>query len=289
MPRKIEFKVGLFVTITTLLIVASLAFIAYKKGVFTHVYTYTLSATSGDGLTEGLPVEFSGFKIGQVYSLELSDDGSVSVKIRIPQRHAKWIRNDSAFTLDRPIIGSARIVVTTPNLNSPELPPEKVVPLVRLDSIDELIKTMQPIIQKIDRTATNIEKTTAAFAGKKSLVEMAIGKKESVDALYESINKTRDILTKVDKITAKTDEKLYGDAGLLAQVSAILKDLIGKLKKLDTTIDNVNKITSNAADSTEDLGKTKAELDAMIQSLGDLVKEIDRRIPFKKEPRMKLP
>jgi phospholipid/cholesterol/gamma-HCH transport system substrate-binding protein len=289
MPRKIEFKVGLFVTITTLLIVASIAFIAYKKDVFTKVYTYTLSTNSGDGITEGLSVEFSGFKIGQVYSLELNNDATVLVKIIIPHQHIKWIKNDSAFTLDRPLIGAARIVVTTNNLSSPALSTRKVVPLININNINELIKSVHPIIQKVDHTATNIEKITTSFAGKKSLVEMAVGKQESIDAIHESISKTKDILTKVDVITAKTDENIYGNDGLLAQISILLKDLIGKFKKLDTTIDNVNKISSNAADSTKDLEKTRVELDAMIQSIGNLVTEIDKKIPFKKEPKMKLP
>lgn len=289
MLKKIEFKVGLFVTITTLLIVAAILFVAYKKDVFTNVYTYTLSTNSGDGITEGLSVEFSGFKIGKVYSLDLNEDGTVLVKIKIPQQHIKWIKKDSTFTLDRPLIGTARIVVTTTNLNSPELPPEKVVPLASVNSVNELLKTVQPILKKFDHTAANMEKITASFAGKKSLVEMTIGKQESIDAIHESLSKIKDILKNVDVLTAKADEKIYGNDGILAQVSAILKDVIGKLKKLDTTIDNVNKISSNAADSTKDLEKTRVELDETIQSIGDLVTEIDKKIPFKKEPKIKLP
>ena len=60
MTQKLEFKVGLFITITTLLIVASIGYVFYKKGIFAPVHTYTLSSRTGESLEEGMPVVFGG-------------------------------------------------------------------------------------------------------------------------------------------------------------------------------------------------------------------------------------
>jgi phospholipid/cholesterol/gamma-HCH transport system substrate-binding protein len=76
MIRKIEFKVGLFITITTLLILGAILFVAYKKDVFSKVYTYTLSSRTGENLTTGMPVVFWGFNIGRVSALELTERAS---------------------------------------------------------------------------------------------------------------------------------------------------------------------------------------------------------------------
>jgi len=100
-----EFKVGLFIVSTTIIILAALLYLANEKGFFAKVYTFTLSSKSGDGLTEGMPVVFSGFNIGKVSTLELDDKGLVLIKIKISQRHVKWIKADSAFILYRPLIG----------------------------------------------------------------------------------------------------------------------------------------------------------------------------------------
>lgn len=40
------------------------------------------------------------------------------IKIKIPDRHVKWVRSDSTFILYRPLIGSACIIVNTPNSKS---------------------------------------------------------------------------------------------------------------------------------------------------------------------------
>ncbi len=309
--QKIELKVGL------VMIAASIGYVAYKKDFFAKIHTYTLAAKSGEDLTEGMPVVFSGFKIGLVHALELSNDGSVLIRIKIPERHIKWIRTDSAFIVNKPLIGSARIVVVTDNLHSAILSATQVPEVTNLSDINETIKQARPLLDKINRIASNIEIITATVAApqgsvqkilghteqltgnlaqKKSLVEMAIGNQESIDALYAAIKKTKDItaqvevvLQKADNMAAKTDAMLYGAEGTLPVVNKSLQDVLAKLQKLDITVGNINKISSDAAASTSDLKALREQIDATVVSLNELVKEIEQKIPFKKAPEIKLP
>ena len=57
MSQRIEFKVGLFITITTVLIMASIGYVFYQKGIFARVHTYTLSSKTGETLAEGMRAE----------------------------------------------------------------------------------------------------------------------------------------------------------------------------------------------------------------------------------------
>ncbi len=282
MTKKTAFKVGLFVIITSVLIIASGIYLAYSKGFFTREYIFTLSSKSGEDLTEGMPVLFSGFKIGRVESLELDDQGFLLIRIKIPERHVKWIRSNSTFSLYKPLIGSSRLIVTTPNLTSPELSPKTIPEIVIINDINETIKKVQPTLVKLDSVVTNIEKITTTLANKGSLIEMATGDSESAKSVNESLKKVRDILV-------KTDEQVYGDNGALPLIRKILKDVIVKLEKLNTALDNVVKISADTADSTKDLKLLRAEIDAAVNSIGKLVKDLDRIIPSKKEPEIKLP
>ena len=317
MIQRIEFKVGLFITITSLLIMASIGYVAYKKGVFSKVYTYTLSSKTGENLTEGMPVAVWGFTIGRVSSLELNDQGTVLIRIKIPERHIRMIRADSKFVLDKPLIGSPRIVVKTTDLNGPLLSPETIPEITESNDINELIKRAQPIIDKADRIMANIEQITAnladpkgevnrilrdaealiaRFSKKESLLEMAVGDPESVKSIHEALKKLRDItvkadgiLQRVDAMAGKTDEEIYGRDGVLPQFRNILRDLLAKLAKIDATFDNINKVSSEAADSTKDLKALRNELDETVTAIGNLANEIDRKIPFKTRPEIKLP
>jgi phospholipid/cholesterol/gamma-HCH transport system substrate-binding protein len=331
MTQRIEFKVGLFITITSLLILASIGYVAYKKGVFSKVHTYTLSSKTGENLTEGMPVAVWGFTIGRVSSLELNDLGTVLLRIKIPERHIRMIRADSKFILDKPLIGSPRIVVNTTNLNGLPLSPQTIPELTESNDINEMIKRAQPIIDKADRIMANVERISANLADPKgdvnrilrdaealvarfskrdSLLEMAIGDPESVQSIHEALKKLRDItvkadgillrvdvmagkvdgiLQRVDGMAGKTDEELYGREGVLPQVRNILRDLLAKLAKIDVTFDNFNKVSTDAADSTRDLKMLRNELDETVTAIGNLANELDRKIPFKNRPEIKLP
>jgi phospholipid/cholesterol/gamma-HCH transport system substrate-binding protein len=353
MPRKIEFKVGLFITLTTLLILISIGYVAYKKDAFTKVYTYTLLSKSGENLTEGMPVVFWGFTIGRVSSLELSDNG-VLIRIRIPERNNRVIRTGSTFVLDKPLLGASRIVVSTDDLNGASLSPDAVPEIAASSDINELIRRMRPIAEKVDRIAANVERLTAKLAApegevnrilrnaetltaglakrdsllematgdresvesvrktlekmrditlrvegilkKDSLLEMATGKPESAESIQEILEKVRDIaaqvegiVKKADAMAGKTDGQIYGRDGVLPLVRDILHDLLEKLKKIDITLENINKVSGEAADSTKDLKALRSDLDAGVRAIGDLADDLDRMIPFKAKPEIKLP
>ncbi len=317
MPLKIEHKVGLFIIITVLIVVAGLFFMAYKKGLFHKEYTYELSSKTGDGLTMGMPVIFSGFKIGNVSDLELTEQGVVLVRFSVPSEHVRWLKTDSRFILEKPLIGSPRINVKTENMASAPLSATQRPEVTEVNDINETIKRFQPIIDKANQIVANVEKITANiadpngevrgilknaqkitgnFTDKKSALEIAVGDPESIKAIYDSLRKLRDItakaediLKKADTMAGKTDDRIYGPDGVLSEVSAILKDLLQKMKKLDVSLDNVNKITTEASDAAKDLKVLRSDFDAGIRAIGDLANDIDKKIPFKKEPEIKLP
>ncbi len=317
MTQKLEFKVGLFITITTLLIMASIGYVFYKKGIFAPVHTYTLSSRTGESLTEGMPVVFGGIIIGRVNSTELDEQGTVIILIKIPERYNRVIRADSKFVIEKPLLGSSRIVVTTGNLKGPPLSPAAVSEVTVSSDINEIIRRARPIVDKADRIMESVaqiaenlanpngevrrilkdaETVTSRFSKKESVLEMAVGDPQSVKAVHETLGKLRDITVRADSIFAKADtlvgrtgEEIYGPDGVLPLVRDILRDLLAKLMKLETALDNINLISGEAADSTKNLKALRNEIDAVITAIGDLVADVDRKIPFKTKPEIKLP
>jgi phospholipid/cholesterol/gamma-HCH transport system substrate-binding protein len=283
MSRNIQFKVGLFIIITSVMILSFVGYVAYKKGFFAKQHTFTLSSKSGENLTEGMPVVFSGFKIGQVDSLELNSDGLVMIKIKVPEQHIKWIRTDSIFILEKPLIGSSRIYIATANLNSPLLPETVIPKIVEVNDINDAVKSIKPILEKISNITDNIETLVANLADPNG---------DMTNILSNTRNATEQadgILKKVDTMVEKADEQLYGSQGVLAHVQTILKDLIAKLKKMDPVLDNIHRISADTADTTKDLKMLRQDIDSMVLDINNVVNDIDKLIPLKKEKQLKLP
>jgi phospholipid/cholesterol/gamma-HCH transport system substrate-binding protein len=316
MKQKIELKVGLFIIVTTLLIIASVGYVAYKKDVFSKVYRYTLTSKTGENITEGMPVVYWGFNIGEVSSMELTEQG-VLVQIKIPERNNRVIRAGSRFVLDKPLLSSSRLIVSTDDLNGPPLS-EKIIPeIIISNDINESIKRVQTIAEKLDKVAGNLmiiteqladpqgdisrilkntEKVTSFFAEKGSLMEMVVGNPDSAKSIEDILNKAHDItvgidgvVKRIDTLAGKTDEEIYGKDGVSTQVRNLLNDLLAKLAKIDVTLDNLNNTTGAAADATKDLTALRNSLDEMVMSITTLVDELDGLIPFKDKPEIKLP
>lgn len=271
-----EFKVGLFIVCTAFIIIVSLLYLAYEKGFFEKVYTFTLSSKSGDGFTEGMPVVFSGFNIGTVHALEINDNAIVLIRIKIPKRHVKWVKIDSTFILYRPLIGVSRIIVTTNNLSSPQLPENKIPEVEIVNDINDVITKVPPLIDKITLIAANLETLSKTLADPKG-------------DFKQITSNLANVLQKVDKIADKTDAQLYGKDGTLPQVNTILKDIIGKLEKLNTTVDNINKISFEASEGMKDFRNLRSDIDDTVNSLDDVVNKLDDFLSAKKEPEFKLP
>jgi len=310
MALKTEWKVGMFIVLTVLLIIAGLGYMAYKKGIFQTENTYTLSSRTGDGLSVGMPLYFSGFKIGKINELELSDKGMVMITITVPAQHAKWIRSDSKFVLEKPLIGSPKFTVTTKNMRSSLLSTNSVAILTEVNDINDAIQRIQPILEQVAAITDNIEQLTGSLAdpegdmsnilkhareltgtlsAKKSILEMAVGDEKSVQAIHASLRNTRNITDQVGQLLKKTDEELYGKDGIIPLIIKILRELVTNLGKIGKTLDNVTKISSNTAEATSDLKILRGELDTTVNSLNRLINELDKKIPFKSEPKIKLP
>jgi hypothetical protein len=97
------------------------------------------------------------------------------------------------------------------------------------------------------------------------------------------------ILKKVDTMTVKTAAEITGHDGVLPLVRDILRDLLMKLAKVDITLNHINKVSGEAADSAKDFKALRSELDAAVMAIGNLADELDRKIPFKARPEIKLP
>jgi phospholipid/cholesterol/gamma-HCH transport system substrate-binding protein len=259
---------------------------------------------------------FWGFNIGQVSSMELTAKG-VLIHIKIPERNNRVIRANSRFVLDKPLLGASRIIVTTDNLNDPPLSPKVFPEITVSNDINELIKKVQPIAEKLDsigasvatltanladpkgevtRILKNVETMTAQFSKKESFLEMAVGTKESVESIQDILSNVRDmtvrmdgILKRVDTLAGKSDEEIYGRDGVFPLVRNILRDLLAKLVKIDTALDNINKVSAEAVDSTKDLKVLRNNLDETVTAIGTLVDQLDRIIPFQDKPGIKLP
>ncbi len=311
--RSIQYKVGLFIVLTLLTVAAAALFVAYKKDLFADLARFHLESDSGEGLTTGMPVLFSGFEIGKVASLELSEKGKVLITVTVSQKHTRWIREGSTFTLEKPLVGSPRIVVKTDDPAAPPLSEEKVVSIHTVDDINEIIKKAQPLVERVQSVADNLDRMTAEgselqgiiadtrrmtrmLSEKKSLLEMATGDKRGQETVMRTIEQAANAaaginatIAQVRSVIERADDAVLGDRGALATLNRILINLEEKMKRLDALVDNLVTMSSDLQGSTQDIAILRKEVDETVSSVRILIQDLRNSLPFEQKKEIQLP
>jgi phospholipid/cholesterol/gamma-HCH transport system substrate-binding protein len=305
----LHFKVGLFTAASLLLAGVFLVYLLHARGYFENTFHLQLAAASADGVAPGVPIVFSGIEIGRVTTLGLNDSGGIIIHTEFLSRNAKWLKENSSFTLDKPIVGGAKIRVDSPDLRAPALSDNATMLLTTSDvskEIPVLVERVKAILDNVEHltrkdgdinaTLANLKTVTGRMTGEYGVLESVLGSPEKARALTDSLEKMRVLITRLDGMAAKTDQWLFAKDGLaeqtqvaLAQVRLALNDAQSSLKKADALMSNAVAISADIKGGTQDIATLRAEIDDAVRKASALVNEINKKWPFARDPEVKLP
>src|SRR5919198_1751748 len=135
-PKNLQFRVGLLVGLAVVLGAGFVFYALYARGVFEDTQRLTLVADNAEGVAIGMDLTFSGFPIGRVQRMALAEDGRARIDIDVPRKEAHWLRTSSIFTLERGLVGAARLRAYSGNLQDPPLPDGAVRQVLRGDTTE---------------------------------------------------------------------------------------------------------------------------------------------------------
>jgi phospholipid/cholesterol/gamma-HCH transport system substrate-binding protein len=314
--KNLEFKVGLLLGLTALITLVFVGYVLHARGIFEPSHSITLTADNADGVSVGMPVTFSGFPIGQVQRMTLTDTGQVHLRIDIPEKNQRWLRTSSVFTLEKPLVGAAKIKAFSANLKDPPLPADaerelftgdtaQEIPILvaRLKGILENVEAMTQAGSSINQTLASISTLTQRMTSDYGVMEGVLGSAENARKVVDSIDRANTLLKslnvvslKVDSTLTKTDQRLFGQEGImdsvqrsLNQVDGILGDARTSLKKADAILANAQAISADVKGATSDIASLRAEVDDSLSKVNHLINEVNRKWPFARNVEIKLP
>ena len=316
LPKNLQFRVGLLLGLTLMVAVGFVVYVLYARGVFEAGQRLTLVADNAEGVSIGMDLTFSGFPIGRVNRMALDEDGRARIDIDVPRKDARWLRTSSVFTIERGVVGSARIRAYTGNLQDPPLADGAVRPVLRGDASEEIprmVATLRTMLENVEQmtaaggslqaSLANLQAVTERLAGRQGALAAVLGGDEQAKKVTTAIDRANALLASLsavsqrfDGVLGKTDQRVFGEGGVmdsaqraLAQANGILGDLRETLKKADQVLADAQQVGANAKAATTDLATLRAEVDASLRKVGGLIDEINRRWPFERSTEIKLP
>ena len=312
----VEFKAALLLALTLALIAGFLAYVMYARGVFEAKQRLVLVAEDSEGAKVGMDLTFSGFPIGRVQRIELAADGKARILIDVPLTDARWLRSSTIFTMERGLVGDTRIRAYTGVLDDPPLPDGAVRPVLRGDAsaeIPRLIATMRALLENLEHMSgaesslnaslANMQTVTERMKGRHGALAAVLGSEENARKVITALDRANALLAsvgevsaKLDHIIVKTDERVFGAAGVMdetqkaiVQLNAMLREARDSLRKADAVLAEAQAVGANARTATTDLAALRAEVEASLRKVAHLVDEINRKWPFARDTGLKLP
>jgi len=316
LPRNLGVKVGILIAVTVMVSGGFVLYVLFARGEFEQTQRLALITDNAEGVSVGSDLTFAGFPIGRVRSIRLRDDGKVRIGIRIPVSEAKWLRESSIFVIEVPLVGAAKLRAFTANLQDPPLPDRAERQVLRGDTAEEIprmVASMRTVLENLDQITAegsslqesirNVRAVTERMAGKYGVLGGTLGGDDSAKKVLESIDRANTLLAslgsvslKLDAVLAKTDQRMFAQGGIVdetqkavTQANAILGDVRESLKKVDGILADAQVVGTNAKAATADLATLRAEVEASLRKVTSLIEEINRKWPFERDTKIKLP
>ncbi len=305
----LQLKAMALLLFTLALILGSGVYLLYARGAFEPTQTLVLTVDDSEGVVVGMDMTFSGFPIGRVRRIELTEGGSAHIIVDVPRKDAHWLRESSIFTLVRGLVGGTTIKAYSGILTDPVLAPNAVRPVLRGDATAEipvLVGSARELINNLNTqtgegsplgaTLANLQVLTERLKNPGGLLQVLMGSEADAKKLAITLDRTNALLARVDGMAAKADTQVFGPGGVMPEVRAtvvqlngLLSDTRASLKKVDAVLAEAQAVGANVREGTADLGALRAEVESNLTQIESLVNEINRKWPFAREHRVKLP
>jgi phospholipid/cholesterol/gamma-HCH transport system substrate-binding protein len=189
--RNLSRKIGIFLLIAA----GGITLIAISLGVQEELFTpktrIFFVTDSGRDIAHGMAVKLSGFNIGRVKRLALTEQATVKVTLEINDEYMKWVRTDSkARLLKEGVIGDTVIEVAPGSDKGMELTKNQEIAFEREmgmgQLIDELYDELRPLLQDLRSVARRADMLLAGLPATRERLDATLG---SAQRNFENLEK----------------------------------------------------------------------------------------------------
>lgn len=312
--RRVQVRALMLLLMMVLILAGSALYLMWARGAFEATQPLYLSTDDSDGVLVGMDMTFAGFPIGRVRKIALAGGGTVRIQVDVPVKDAHWLRVSSVFTLERGLVGAARLRAFTGVPDDAPLPAGAERVVLRGDvsaEVPKMVSDARDLLQNLgaltsDQSAlaqTLIELrgvATRANQAKGGLMAALTGNEADARRLGEALERSNRLLQsleaaarRADTVLQKADRQVLGQPGeggqaglvgdaraAVGQLDGLLKDLRHSVVRVDAVLTEVQGAAGNARSASEGLGNLRADVEASLAKVDALITELNRQWPF---------
>ena len=306
--RSLEFRAVLLLLFMSLLVVFSGGYLLWIRGAFEATQHLYLTTDDSEGVVVGMDMTFSGFPVGRVSRIELADQGQVRIQVDVPVKSARWLRVSSVYTLERGLVGAARLRAFSGILDDPPLPPDAERVVLRGDvsaEIPKMVADARDVLQNVNQL-TAVESALSGALGEVraftqrlnsnqgGLMAAMTGNAADAKRVSDLLSQTNQLVknldsvaVRVDGVVRRADQQVLGQDGLVTdaqtavrQLNTLLQDARQAVVQVDAVLKEVQGVASNTREATTDLKDLRGDVESSLRKIDALITELNRKWPF---------
>ena len=254
-----KIRLGLFVITGLLIFILAVYFIGDKQNMFGRTNRLEAVFNNVNGLQLGNNVRYSGISVGTVRGIEMINDTTIRVDMIIDKAIFPYIKKDAIATISSDgLVGNMIINIIPGKGNEPSVEPGDEIQTFNRIRTEDMLTTLNVTNENAAKLTENLLKiTNEIIKGKGTL-----GTLLNDTLISKDLAETMRYLKTTTKGTSETATQLNN---LIVSLNS--KDnVVGVLK--DTAVANkIKNMASNLNQSTQDLNKVIANLDATILNI----------------------
>ncbi|MFM7015775.1 MAG: MlaD family protein [Bacteroidota bacterium] len=238
-----NFKLGIFVTVSLVLLIVSLYYIGNKKHLFSKTTTIYAVFHSIDGLRAGNNVRFAGIDIGTVSEVKIINDSTVVVAIQIEEDASRFINKNAIADVGSDGLMGNKLVNINPGTTASS-------PIQNNDTL----QSETPIASdQMMRTLNNTNNNVLDITNDLKNITKRINESNALWSLLSDTGAANQMRMTIDKLakTASNANQLSLDAASLVKDMKAGKGTAGKLLAQDSIANEMESLLSKLNDASD--------------------------------------
>ena len=289
-----KIRLGIFVIIGTLVLIAALYFIGNRQHLFTRNIPVFAQFENVNGLQIGNNVRYSGINVGTVSKIEMLEESRILVQMVVEESTGRFIKKDAIATIGSDgLVGSMVVNILPGNENLASIVPGDTIETYSRIGADDMLSTLNQTNENAALLTSDLLKITNKILEAKGTLGVLV----SDTILAQDIKLTLNNLKETSEQTTRAMQKINRELATInfkeSVAGTLLSDTISRnrienlIKNLDSTSNSLTDITGNVNAMIREIREGEGALNYLTQN-EELVENIDTTMVNIKESSVKL-
>ena len=253
-----KIRLGIFVLLGSFLFIGAIYFVGNKQDMFNKTVEVNALFSNINGLQKGNNVRFSGINVGTVQEIEIINDSTIRVEMKIEEGILSHIKKDALASIASDgLVGNMIVNIVPGNHSEIPIQPGDVILSVNKVTTEELMKTLSSTSDNANVITANLAEITSQINRGKGTVGMLINDDDLSDDLKQTIHYlkmtsrgTSESVDNLNKIINKLDNKdnvigVLQDTAVAQNIKNVIANLEKSSSQIDKVVINLNSTITN--------------------------------------------